>query len=203
MNRNYIFLTILMLVLATGTLFVNKTIKLKQVEPQQLLMEIVQPTRYVNTDLVAKMIIQNDPSLELIDVRSANEFGKFSLTNAINIPLDSLINESSLDYFGIPGTKVVFISNDDIEADQAWVLTKRLGFNSIYVMKGGLNRWMETIIQPQKPSDDSPLTAFETYEFRNGARLYFTGVKIDNEETGKVKVVVRRKKKSAAASGGC
>ncbi|MCF6333874.1 MAG: rhodanese-like domain-containing protein [Draconibacterium sp.] len=203
MNRNYIFLTILMLVLATGTLFVNKTIKLKQVEPQQLLMEIVQPTRYVNTDLVAKMIIQNDPSLELIDVRSANEFGKFSLTNAINIPLDSLINESSLDYFGIPGTKVVFISNDDIEADQAWVLTKRLGFNSIYVMKGGLNRWMETIIQPQKPSDDSPLTAFETYEFRNGARLYFTGAKIDNEETGKVKVVVRRKKKSAAASGGC
>ena len=203
MNRNYIYLTLLMLILAIGTLMIKKEGELKQIEPQQLLSELVQPTRYVSTDQVAKMIIQGDPSLEMIDVRSAEEYNKFSLPRAINIPLDSLLNSNSLLYFGIPGTKVVFISNDDLAADQAWVLTKRLGFKSTYVMTGGLNRWMETIIEPTEPAEEEPTTAFETYAFRKGAQLYFTGAKSENVEAPKMKVEVQRRKKTTVAAGGC
>jgi rhodanese-related sulfurtransferase len=192
-----------MLALAFGTLFFNKSEELKQIEPQQLLREIVQPTRYVSTDQVAKMIIQNDPSLEMIDVRSSKEFNSFSLPNSINIPLDSLLTENSLLNFDIPGTKVVFVANDDIQSDQAWVLTKRLGFNSTYVMRGGLNYWIETIINPQQPSDDEPYTAFETYEFRKGAQLYFTEAKVETQEVSKMKVDIVRRKKTVIAGGGC
>lgn len=203
MNRNYIYLTLLMLILAFGTLVIKKTTEPKQIEPQQLLYELIQPTRYVSTDQVAKMIIQNDPSLELIDVRSSKEFDTFSLPKAINVPLDSLVSKNSLLNFGIPGTKVVFISNDDIAADQAWILTKRLGFKSTYVMKGGLNEWIETIIDPKEPVETDPYLVFETYAFRKGAQLYFTGAKTENAEPTKVKVEVQRKKKSGGASGGC
>lgn len=203
MNRNYIYLTLLMLILAFGTILIKKADKHKQIEPQQLLLELIQPTRYVSTDQVAKMIIKNDPSLELIDVRSVKEFDKFSLPRAINVPLDSLLHNINLNYFGIPGTKVVFISNDDIAADQAWILAKRLGFKSTYVMKGGLNLWMQTIIDPRKPNESDPYTAFETYAFRQGAKLYFTGAKTENTETTKIKVNVQRKKKSGGAAGGC
>jgi rhodanese-related sulfurtransferase len=192
-----------MLVLALGALFLNKAPRPKEIDPQQLLREIIQPTRYVTTDQVARMIIQKDPSLLLIDVRSSDEFNKFSLPNSVNVPLDSLLTGSNLSYFGIPGTKVVFISNDDINADQAWVLSKRLGYNSTYVMTGGLNRWMETIIQPVEPSEDEPLTAFETYEFRKGAQLYFTGAKPESEIVSDSKVQVVRRKKTTSASGGC
>jgi rhodanese-related sulfurtransferase len=203
MNRNYILLTILMLLLAFGTFFLMKPKELKQIDPQELLREIIQPTRYVTTDQVAKMIIQKDPSLELVDVRSAEEFEKFALPNSVNVPLDSLLTNTGLSYFGIPGTKVVFIGNDDIKPDQAWVLTKRLGFNSTYVMTGGLNHWIETIIQPQKPSEDEPYTAFETYEFRKGAQMYFTGAIAEPQEVSKVKVDVTKRKKSTVAHGGC
>ena len=203
MNRNYIYLTLLMLILAFGTLMIKKTNEPKQIEPQQLLFELIQPTRYVSTDQVAKMIIQNDPSLELIDVRNSKEFEIFSLPKAINVPIDSLISKNSLLNFGIPGTKVVFISNDDIAADQAWILTKRLGFKSTYVMKGGLNQWIETIIDPKSPVESDPALAFETYSFRKGAQLYFTGSKTENVDPGKVKVEVQRKKKSGGAAGGC
>ncbi len=203
MNRNYIFLTALMLLLAVGTIFLKKTDSPKQIAPDKLLWDIIQPSRYVSTDQVAKMIIQKDPSLELIDVRDAKSFESFSLPNAINVPLDSLITEASLEYFGIPGTKIVFISNDDIKADQAWVIAKRLGFDGMYVMRGGLNCWIKTIIQPVEPPEYAPLTEFETYEFRKGARLYFTGAKAESSETKKVKVTVKRRKKEKAASGGC
>ena len=149
------------------------------------------------------MIIQGDPSLMLIDVRSEDEFGKFSLPHSLNIPLTNLLNEGNLGYFGVPGTKVVFISDDGIKADQMWVLTKRLGFNSTYVMKGGINRWMETIIDPQEPAEEEPYTAFETYSFRKGAQMYFTGGATDEVETSKVEIQVNRREKTSAASGGC
>ncbi len=203
MNRNYLFLTLIMLVLAAGTLFLKKTPEYKQIKPETLLWDIIQPTRYVSTDQVAKMIIDKDPSLELVDVRDVNSFEKFALANAVNVPLDSLLSPVSQDYFGLPGIKVVFYSNDDIAADQAWVITRRMGYGGTYVMKGGLNQWIETIIQPKEPREDEPYTAFEQYQFRKGVQMYFTGTKVENTIAKKKKVVVRRKKKQVAASGGC
>lgn len=203
MNRNYLFLTLIMLVLAAGTLFLKKTPEYKQIKPETLLWDIIQPTRYVSTDQVAKMIIDKDPSLELVDVRDVNSFEKFALANAVNVPLDSLLSPVSQDYFGLPGIKVVFYSNDDIAADQVWVITHRMGYGGTYVMKGGLNQWIETIIQPKEPREDEPYTAFEQYQFRKGAQMYFTGTKVENTIVKKKKLVVRRKKKQVAASGGC
>lgn len=203
MNRNYIFLTVLMLVLAAGTLFLTMNDEPDQIDPEELLQEIIQPTRYITTDQVAKMIIQGDPSLMLIDVRSEDEYESYTLPGALNIPLDSLLADGNLRYLGIPGTKVVFVSNDDIKADQMWVLTKRLGFNSIYVLKGGLNCWMQTIIDPERPSDDAPYAEFETYTFRKGAQMYFTGAGTEDSDAGKVDVQVRRREKTNVAAGGC
>ncbi len=203
MNRNYIFLTILMIILAIGTVLIGKNKEPKQIDPQQLLAEIIQPTRYVSTDQVAKMIISKDPSLMLLDVRDADSYSNYTLPGSVNVPLDSLMSKYYLGYLGIPGIKVVFFSNDDIKADQAWVLAKRLGFKSTYVMKGGLNCWMETIIDPQEPSENEPYSANEIYAFRKGAQLYFTGAKTVNTETSKVKVQVRRREKTSVAAGGC
>lgn len=71
-------------------------------------------------------------------------------------------------------------------------------------MKGGLNRWIETIIRPKVPVESDPETAFEVYEFRKGARLYFTGAKLSaSSKASKTKVVFKRKKKAVVASGGC
>lgn len=203
MNRNYIYLTILMIILAVGTVFIGRNKEPKQIDPQQLLAEIVQPTRFVTTDQVAKMIIQKDPSLMLMDVRDADSYAAYTLPGAINVPIDSLMSKYYLGYLGVPGIKVVFFSNDDIKADQAWVIAKRLGFKSTYVLKGGLNCWMQTIIDPQAPSTDEPYSAYETYTFRKGAQIYFTGSNMEDSGTSKVKVEVRRREKTSAAAGGC
>jgi len=203
MNKNYVFLTVLMFVLALGTLFFRETDKPEETAPEQLLWDIIRPNRYVTTDQVAKRIIQGDPSLEIVDVRNKDEYSRFSLPGAINIPLDSLLNKNNLLYFGVPGIDVVFIANDDIASDQAWVLTKRLGFNGTYVLKGGLNRWMETIIDPKEPSEEEPATAWAVYDFRRGAMMYFTGAKTGNVESSKVVVPIKRRKKTNVVAGGC
>lgn len=203
MNRNYIFLTLLMLVLAVGTVFLTMDDEPNQVDPEILLQEIIQPTRYVSTDQVAKMIIQGDPSLMLIDVRSEDDFQGYSLPRSVNIPLDSLLTADNLSYLGIPGTKVVFVSDDDIRADQMWVLTKRLGYKGTYVMRGGLNCWMQTIIEPEQPSDDASYADMETYSFRKGAQIYFTGAEEETSDGAKVEVQVQKREKTNVALGGC
>ena len=203
MNRNYFILTIIIFILAGGTLFLHNKPEKQPASPKELLWDITQPTRYMSTDQVANLIIQKNPTLELIDVRSPKEYSQFTLPNAINVPLDSLASSSSLQYFGIPGTKVILFSNDDILSDQAWVLLRRQGFKGNYVMKGGLNLWMNTIINPKAPAETSPETAIEQYHFREGARLYFTGAKVEATATSKPKIEVRRRKKAAAVSGGC
>lgn len=205
MNRNYYFLTAIMFILALGTLFISERVVSPQISPDKLLWDVLQPTRFVTTDQVAKRLIEKDPSLLLIDVRPAAEYNKFTLPNAVNVPLDSLITPAGQEYFGNPGTKVVLFSNDAILSNQAWVLLRRMAFKDNYVMKGGLNGWIETIIQPKKPSQTAPKTAFERYEFRKSARLYFTGAKTANtgSSSSKVKVVFKRRKKTAVAAGGC
>ncbi|VAW28673.1 hypothetical protein MNBD_BACTEROID07-436, partial [hydrothermal vent metagenome] len=52
MNRNYLFLTLIILVLGAGTLFFHAQNKLKQVPPDKLLWDIIKPARYVSTDRV-------------------------------------------------------------------------------------------------------------------------------------------------------
>ncbi len=165
---------------------------------------IVQPTRFVSTDAIAKMIIENDPTLELIDVRAADEYGGFSLQNALNMPLDSIVSDNYQEYLGIDGMNTVFFSNDDIKADQAWVIAKRLGFDNVYVMKGGLNCWMSTIIKPLEPEETASSEAFELYSFRKGASIYFTGNNIESSsESKKTTLNITRKKKQSVAEGGC
>jgi rhodanese-related sulfurtransferase len=191
-----------MLLLSLGTLFLHKEKEHEQIKPDVLLWEIIQPTRYVTTDQVARILIAKDPTLELVDVRDAETFNKFSLPNAVNVPLSDILKPENQDYFGLPGVKVVFYSNDDIRADQAWVITKRMGYNETYVMKGGLNKWIETIIQPKEPPEDAPYADFELYQFRKGAQMYFTGAKVESS-AAKKEVKVKRRKKTTVAAGGC
>ncbi len=204
MNRNYIYLTLLILILSAGVFFLPDRNNSQYMNPEELMWEVMQPTRYISTDDIAKMIIENDPTLELIDVRSVDEYEEFTLQNAINIPIDSIVIDSYQDYLGIEEMNAIFFSNDDIKADQTWVIAKRMGYKSIYVMKGGLNCWVNTIIKPVVPDETSSAEDFELYSFRKGASMYFTGSAIDNTDEGKKSgLTVTRKKKKAVAEGGC
>lgn len=203
MNKNYIILAVLFLILAGGLLFLPERENYKQIAPEDLMRDVVQTTRYVTTDQVAQMIIEGDPTLELVDVRNEYDYFEYSLPGALNIPLDSIMAEDYQNYLGIEDMSVVFFANDDIKADQAWVIAKRMGYRSIYVMKGGLNCWIKTIIQPNIPEETASKEEFELYEFRKGASMYFTGAEISTPSTSGEVVKVTRKKKSSVAEGGC
>ena len=57
----------------------SNTTKQYKLTANELLQEAVSYEPYVHPDNIADMLIQQDPALQLIDVRTPDEYDKFSL----------------------------------------------------------------------------------------------------------------------------
>lgn len=206
MSKRYIILAIVFIGIAAGLSVLPKKPEGGKTTPEKLHQKVYDPARYLSSDHIADLLINQDPSILLIDVRDEDEYEDYALPNSVNIPLGKLFSEDMIIYLDQPGTHPVFYSNGDVRADQAWILAKRAGFKHMYVMQGGLNHWFETIINPTPPEETSPIEDFEIYNFRVGARNFFTGggqIETENENNPKPKPMLVRKKKKNVAEGGC
>ncbi len=204
MQKGTIFLTVVALGIGLLVWLLPERPESSDIPPQKLLQDLGRETRFFSTDEVASLLIDRDPSLHLIDVRDSVSYSKFHLPGAVNIPLAHILDPENLDLISGDEQTHVFYSNGTIRANQAWVLTRRLGYSNTYVMKGGLNRWIETIMNPPLPPSTASSEAFELYDFRVAAGQYFRGGTTTTAKKTKtpLKVVPRRKKK-VVASGGC
>ena len=143
--------------------------------PDQLLLEINDQRRFLSTDIVADRIINKDPSQLLVDLRNPSNFEEFTLPGAKNIPLHQILEPSSLEMMDCSKYQIVFFENGDVKAEQAWMLLRRNGCKNTYILQGGLNRWIETIINPVKPPETADIVSLEQYQFRKAASKYFIG----------------------------
>lgn len=172
----------------------------------ELLEELSEGTQFVSTDEIADMLVQKDPLLQLIDVRTQAEFEKYNLPGSVNIPLSDLLSEEWSDFLD-QGVKMnVFYSNGNLKANEAWMINRQLGFENNYVLQGGLNYWAETILNPQAPKSVLADDEIAKYDFRKGASITLGGGSLvatgsKAKSTPKPKIKKRKKKKKVA--GGC
>lgn len=174
----------------------------------ELLIEVMENRQFISPDEIAKMLVDKDPSLQLIDIRSKDQFEKYSLPNAINVPLESLLSAEYEEVLNQDYKLNVFYSNSSNDANQAWMITRQLGYKNNYVLQGGLNYWAETILKPEKPAEGSPNEEIAKYNFRMGASQALGG----GTETATVGTaptpstsapIIQKAKKKKGASGGC
>jgi sulfur-carrier protein adenylyltransferase/sulfurtransferase len=204
------FLTLILFILALIIALVpQNTTRPYKLTAEQLLSEIRTGTQFVSPDEVADKIVQKDPSIQLIDVRNPREFDMFNLPGAINIPLQDILSEGNSEILN-QGTRMnIFYSNGSTEANEAWLLTRQLGYQNNYVLQGGLNYWMETILNPLKPGSVISNDEIARYDFRKAASMALGGGEVSSiapaasssAATPKPGVVPVKKKKKA--SGGC
>jgi len=207
MERKYTILAVLMIVLALGLVVLPKKKEMKEADPKTLLSAITEKSRFLSVDLVTHRIIENDPTLLLIDLRPADQFKAFALPGSINIQPDSLLSVTTLELLNQPGKDKILYANSDLTAEKAWLLATRYSVDRLYILKGGLNEWYNTIIKPGEISTAASSTELDLISFRNAARQHFTGAgQTTNEPVAKKapeKVKVVRKPPEAASGGGC
>lgn len=184
----------------------ENTTKKYKLTANELLNEVNEGAQFVSTDEIADMLVQKDPSLQLIDVRSQTEFEKYSLPGSINIPLSDLLSEEYEDYLD-QGVKMnVFYSNGNLKSNEAWMITRQLGFENNFVLQGGLNYWAETILNPQAPKTVLADDEIAKYDFRKGAGMALGGgstVVNNSNAVKKPKKKIKKRKKKKRVAGGC
>ncbi|MFZ4522262.1 MAG: rhodanese-like domain-containing protein [Bacteroidales bacterium] len=203
------YLTLVLLILALVIAFVpQNTTRPYKLTAEQLLAEIRTGTQFISPDEVADKIIQKDPSIQLIDVRNPREFDLFSLPGAINVPLQDILAEKNTDVLNQSTKMNILYSNGSTEANEAWLLTRQLGYQNNYVLQGGLNYWMETILNPTRPVTVVSNDELARYDFRKAASNALGGgdaaaiaPAASSAATPKPGIVPVKKKKKA--SGGC
>jgi rhodanese-related sulfurtransferase len=107
----------------------------------------------MTADELAYRILDNDPRLQLIDVRSAEEFTKTGLPGAVNMIPGDMLGRSYHDLLGRTGKQKVFFAEDEATGRKAATLARLLGYEDIAVLEGGLAGFRQTILEaPEAPA---------------------------------------------------
>jgi len=202
-----VFLSIIIVILGLLIAAVpEKDVKALKLNAQEMLDELKSGEQFIHPDQIASMIVEKDPSLLLIDVRTPAEFSKYSLPGAINIPFNDLLSDEWKDYIDQDTYLNVFYSNGNTKSNEAWLITKQLGYSNNYILLGGLNFWVETILNPAAPKNESPDEEFARYDFRKAASFALGGggqIAPSTDGQAPKKPVIRKRKKKKGVKGGC
>jgi len=80
-----------------------------------------------------------------VDVRSESDYNLYHLADSINVPLERL-GKAVPELLSEPPANAVFIAigNDETAAVKAWKLLAASGVQNVYILEGGINRWIAT-----------------------------------------------------------
>ncbi len=176
-----------------------------EIPPDQLHALLQDPNRFVDVEEATYKIIKQDEDLVLIDVRSSEDFERFSLPGALNISMEDIIGRRYREFFNNSDKKKVFYSYSESSAQLAWAVAKRAGFENIYILQGGLNGMFATIFDsPDQPGDPYDLEEEFSIRFISKAKqMFLDGEALPSEPTTPLPVKTIIELETAGVSGGC
>jgi rhodanese-related sulfurtransferase len=161
------------LILALMPLSSNRSFNTR---PDKVLEEALDMNTYLTADQVARLIISEDKTIQLIDLRSNEEFNRFNIPGAINIPYNEFLDKDPESILHNKESKYIFYSNGDLFSNYALVLARGLRYNNTYVMKGGLNEWFGSVMNSSFTGDKISARENALFETRVRARKMFTEI---------------------------
>jgi rhodanese-related sulfurtransferase len=142
-------------------------------KPEKILAEALDAGSYLTVDQVARLIVNEDSTFQLIDLRSPEEFSMASIPDAINIPYNNLFSTNLESYLN-RNVRNIFYANGDYMANYALVIADGIGFKDNHVMKGGLNEWYDVVMNTRFTGARISARENALYEIRTKAGKQFT-----------------------------
>jgi len=151
----------------------SKTFQLKS---NELLVKSVSEDSYFSVDQVARFVNNEDSTVQIIDLRSPEQFRLCNIPGSINIPFSDLLNPFWEQTLNQKEIRNIFYGNGDQTANYAWTIATGLGYPNNYVMKGGLNEWFESVMLSQFSGEKITPAENARFEARLNARKIFTQI---------------------------
>ena len=149
------------------------------------------------SDELAFRIIDDENNLQIIDVRSLEDYKKFSLPKSQSISIKDLFGKDAKKILTLNRKMNVFLANDELTERKAAVIAEKLGYEGISVLKGGLDTFKKEILNFKKPDEIKSRWEEDGIRFRLKASKLLPQL----IEQNKHKIVP--KKKSKRILGGC
>jgi rhodanese-related sulfurtransferase len=146
------------------------------VKPDKLLSEALDEKSWFTVDQVARFVATEDTSVQLIDLRSPEEFSRLNIPGSVNIPYDRFIEIAPGTILGSSNKKNILYANGDIDANSAFVIARGLKIKNIYVMQGGLNEWFKTVMNGKFTGERISARENALFEYRRRAGNMFNEI---------------------------
>ncbi len=171
-------------------------------DPDQLALSLSEPDAYMSVDQVARFMINEDSTVQLIDLRDSLEFMNLNIPGAMNIPADLFFKKKPETFLFNNDLKYVFYSNSDIKSSYALTLARGLGYSNCYAMRGGLNSWFETIMNSSFTGETISPRQNAIFEIRFKARRFFTEIN-SLPDSLRMQYAESRRQTEKELDGGC
>jgi rhodanese-related sulfurtransferase len=120
-------------------------------------MEEVNNVSYVNSyemkfmtpDELAFRIMDEDKSIQIIDLRSTEEFKKFNLPGSYSYSIKELFDKDAERFLKVKKKRNIFIADDELTSKQGAIIADKLGYVNPVFLKGGLNEFKKEILEFQ------------------------------------------------------
>lgn len=186
-------------ILALLPLSGNRSFTLK---PQKLLTEVLDENTYFTVDQVARFVVSEDSTVQIIDLRPPEEFRSMNIPGSVNIPYSELLNNDPGNFLNNGNIRNIFYSNGELDSNSALVIAKGLNYKNIFVMKGGLNEWFNSIMNSSFLGDRISARENALFETRTRARKMFNELN-SLPDSLKRKFVEAKKIAAKKLDGGC
>jgi rhodanese-related sulfurtransferase len=171
-------------------------------KPEKVLSEILNKDAFFSVDQVARFIVKEDSTVQLIDVRSTEVYRKNTMPGSVNIPYGDFVGNDPDKYLNNRNIKNIFISDDDYESCLAMAYSKGLGYSNSYVMKGGLKEWTSTVMESKFTGERISAGENALFETRTRAARLFNEMN-SLPDSLKLKFMESRKFSAKKLDGGC
>ncbi len=163
-------------------------------------VENVRDIDFMTADELAFKLTHQFNNLEVIDVRSPEEFKKSNIPTAINIPLKDFTNEQWYDYIRNNTNILVFYSDDTKEANQAYFVAKEFGHDYNKVLNKGMAYFDKIIMHPEENMADTTASLQNKWNHRFRTKAKVALIELRKTAANKKKP---KKKKVVRVVGGC
>jgi hypothetical protein len=157
------------------------------------------PVKLITSDELAFRLIDDDKDLQIIDLRPQKEFNVQALPKSNRFNLENIFEKDIHNILSLKHKRNVFIADDELTAKKGAILAKKLGYDNVIVLKGGLDKFKTDIINFKMPEQISGRSQIDTFRFRTKAKELIPVL----IQQSKLKQNTGEQKKAKRVVGGC
>ena len=187
-------------VLALGVIFVflpdRKTHLINKVSDAEYIVS--HPVAAMDVDELAFRIVDHEPNVRIIDVRSPDAYAKLALPGSDNVSLRDFFGKDWVPVLSQRHVKKVLLADNESQERAACLLLQELGYENLAVLRGGFDAFKKTILEHSAFVRSGTRWDEDVINFRGKALVDIKKMIDDNKNKGP-----KEPKKTKKIQGGC